>query len=75
MAVKPVTWVPWAQARSDMFKICARWSWDSNDADKAFVNVLRLRKVSYKGEAREIGGSRVAQFHRRPGLARRNTTG
>ncbi len=64
MADKPVTWVPWAIARSNMPKICSRWSWDSNHADRAFVNVLRLRKVSIRGEAREIeigsywGGSR-----------------
>ena len=54
MAVKPYEWVSWSEARSRMPEICSRWSWDREHADKAFVNVLRLRNVSYRGEAHEV---------------------
>lgn len=56
MAVERVTWVSWREAWSRMPEIWEGWGWwwNSERRRNAFVNVLRLRSVNCRGEAREL---------------------
>src|SRR5262245_24051890 len=54
VAVERVTWISWPEGWSRMPEIWEGWAWNAEHRQKAFVNVLRLRNVNYRGKAREI---------------------
>jgi hypothetical protein len=68
MADKPYKWVSWSDARFRMPEIWSGWAepgW-CDHADRAFVNALRHRNVSYGGDARENSNDYTARLSRTP---------
>jgi hypothetical protein len=60
MAVKPLNWTSWREARDRMPEIWDGWRFQLKHADEAMVNALRRGHVSCRGpDGVENGGSRV----------------
>jgi hypothetical protein len=51
MAVEPLDWVTWREARDRMEEIWDGWGYRLAEADQAMVNSLRRGNVSFRGKA------------------------
>jgi hypothetical protein len=59
MAVKPLNWISWREARDRMPQIWDGWRYQPAHADQAMVKSLRRGKVPYRGKAFEPGSYRT----------------